>query len=343
MERRTFSAFSGEMQKTAVGPILGLFGHFGTNLAGRAAHKSSNLAEVMAHRGFQHGATGSRISRGADRAMRLLLGPESLVQYDAARAAGEKMYNLPPKQREAALQALSSGAQELASRGVLRANAPKVLGEAPVIGALQQAARHDVLGSTPKLKSKGLLAGVYGKAVDLMSRSRETPFQTPTQKVVSNVVGASPAAALAAADPWGAATHMGWNLARETGAKTQLGKEITKNQLRKGLAGVKPGKWEELASDIVASPAFLDPQRIGSALREAGAVELAQKAITAADDPLAQAFTRGMAGHVGQDAATQAAANVAKKMPTILERAKDIVPRGKGFRKVVETTGEMAG
>ncbi len=319
MHRATLEGFQDELEKISalLGAPLGVVGHFGTNIAGRAAHRGSNLAEVMAHRGFQHGAGGARMSPGASKAMKLLLGPETAVQYEAARRAGSQLYDMPPEARAAALKGLGSVTEAGEAVGALSPAGRKALEEAPLVGPLQRAVQHDIAGTAPELKAKGPLAGAYAKAVDWMSRRAETPFQTPTQRVATNVAGAAPAAALAAVDPVGAGVHMGWNLTREQIGKSELGQKGLKALFRKGLAGEKPSKAVETAVDIAGSPALLDPLRIGLAAREAGAVKPMKAAVRALEGPTAREAL---------EAAGETSPEVATKARGVLSELKGLVP-----------------
>jgi len=326
LEALKTAAFFKEMQKQAVGPVLGLLGHLGTNVAGRAAHHASNLAEVLAHRGFQHGATGSKVAPGASRALKLLLGPEALNSYEAARAAGQKMYALPPEKRTAAIKALSEGAERLSGKAGISQRAGEIMHEAPIVGSLQRAAQHELAGTAPELQAHGSLAKAYSRAVDLMSRLEHTPFQTPIQRAATNVVGAAPAVALAAADPSGAAVHMGWNAAREAIAKSKPGKEYMKGMLRRGLAGDTMSPTKEMLYDIGASPAFLTPHRLGRAIREAGMVDPARTATQAIDEPVVQHLLRGMASEAPTTSFGEQIGSIARGLPVIGRKVQEFLP-----------------
>jgi hypothetical protein len=131
---------------------------------------------------------------------------------------------------------------------------------------VQRALLHDALGTAPTLHSKTLTGKLYGKVVSGIGGIGAKPFQTKGQRVVSNIVGAAPAAALAAADPLGAAVHMGWNGVREATAYTPIGQQMIKQQLLDGLRGKGMSRAKEVAADYVFSPAFLDAQRAGMAV-----------------------------------------------------------------------------
>ena len=260
------------MTKEAVIPglsalLTGAGGHFGVNALGRNAHNTTNLAEVLAHKGFQHGATGSRMSHMAERSMNALLGPEVGAQYHAARYAGEKLYAMPPAERAHALSMLSGGEGVQGALGV-GADALKSMKDAPIFPAIQKAVGHDVAGTAPKLTSKGPVGAMYGKAVNALTSIGARPFQTTGQKVVNEALGAAPMATLLAADPSGAAVHMGWNTTRELAGKSAFGKKVVGRMLQKGLAGEMPSKRMEAVTDLAVSPAFLDAQRFGKAVHD---------------------------------------------------------------------------
>lgn len=78
---------------------MGAKRHMLTNAGGMAAHHGSNLADVLAHKGFQAGQVGSDLSWAARKAMQLGMGAESTMQYDAARKAGKAVMEMKPALR----------------------------------------------------------------------------------------------------------------------------------------------------------------------------------------------------------------------------------------------------
>jgi hypothetical protein len=243
--------------------LAGPIGHVLTNLGGRAAHHSSNLAEVMAHRGFQHGAAEAEIAPLARRAISAIAGPEALATYDIARQLGGRLYSLPPMERQAAINALAMGSA---------INHPAVhhIKKSPILGNLIKAVQHDVLDTEPKLKAEGLAAKLYSRLVEGMSRPTVTPFDAPGRTVLQNAIGAAPAAAMLAADPVGSLTHFATNTAREVIGNSSLGWSAVDRSLKAGLEGAPISPAKQKAYDVLVSPAYLDPYREGLTLHHAG-------------------------------------------------------------------------
>jgi hypothetical protein len=294
MDALTFSAFSRAVVEAQREPgekvaipglhalLMGAGGHVGSNALGRAAHHSSNLADVVAHQAYQRGAGGATVAPWSLKAMKLLLGPEAALQAEAAEALGKKLYELPPQKREALMAGIGQGL----------AHAPpevrQALGGAPILGPLHRAMEHDIRGTAPTFEAKkglgGLAARAYGGAVNFFQKRQVTPFSTTAQNVAANVTGAAPAAALAAIDPAGAAAHMGWNGLRNLAGRTAVGQQIAEKQLKSGLAGVPLSPVKELANDLLVSPAFLDAHRIGLAGNRSGIAGAADRALSLGED-----------------------------------------------------------
>jgi len=234
-------------------------GHIGTNALGRAAHHASNIGEVLAHKGFQHGLLDQGINPARKQAIKMMFGPEALIPYEAAHQfASKAVAQAPhPTQRAQLLNAFLS----------------KDISHAPVLGNVQKAIQHELAGSTPQFAGQGMAAKMYGGAIDSLSNQTRTGFETPLQKVVESVRGASPLAPMLAADaavsggiPLGAVGHMGWNMTRQAIGDSALGQRLAKQQLLSGLKGKSTGGLSEMAHDLVLSPAFLDAQRLGKTM-----------------------------------------------------------------------------
>jgi hypothetical protein len=135
-----------------------------------------------------------------------------------------------------------------------------------------------VAGTAPEFKATGLGAKMYGGLIDRMRRVVNKPFATTGQKVVNNVLGAAPAAALAAVDPVGSAAHYAINTGRELLGTSGAGKRLTEKAFKSGLYGTwSPSPVTERAIDLVVSPAVLDPYRIGRDIRTAVGPEKVQQ------------------------------------------------------------------
>lgn len=235
--------------------LMGPIGHLGVNALGRAAHKSSNLATVLAHKGLQHGFTNSAINPAAMKSIVAIAGPETMGVYQAAQMAGKRLAEAPPHLRPKILKQVSeAGFDE----------------HTPMVGALQEAAKHELAGTAPKLEAKGLGAKAYSKFVDSMSDIKNTPFDTKTQRTVRTMGGAAPSAGLTAVDPSGSAAHFGINLAREQIGKSSYGKKVMGDLFESGVQGNQPSKLKETVIDYAVSPSVLDPQRMGRAMKEKG-------------------------------------------------------------------------
>lgn len=232
--------------------LAGPVGHVAVNALGNAAHHGSNLAEILAHKGLEHGITEAVVNPGAMRTIKSLMGPEATGAYEMAHAMGRKLVDMNPAQREAWLKAT--------------ANAP-IKEETPLIGALRRAARHQVEGTVPTLEAKGVGANLYSRAVNKLTDVVNKPFDTGLQRAVNTAVGAAPLAAITAADPIGMAAHGGINALREGVAATTAGKDFFRRELHKGAIGVPRSKALEVAGDYLLSPAVQDSYRMGRSVR----------------------------------------------------------------------------
>lgn len=253
--------FLGGEEKTAVlGAALlsALGGHLGTNIAGRAAHHGSNLAELMAHRGFQHGLLGQSIHPARQLSMKSLLGPESLATYEAARLAGSKAVEQFPNPhiRNAHLTALHAGS-----------GTQSHLANTPVISPIRDAIKHELLGTSPQLRAEGPLSKLYSHAVNFLADHTQTGFETGAQKAVGMLRGAAPTIAATAAEPIPMMGHYTVNMGRELASRTRAGEKFMRNEVAEGLRGNMPSKAQQLAVDISVSPALLDARRAANDIR----------------------------------------------------------------------------
>jgi len=97
------------------GPI----GHLAVNALGRAAHHGSNLSNVLAHRGMQHGMLGLSTNPAAARTVKSLAGAESVVPYEVAHRLGARMSNLGPQERKALLEKIYNKTKDTKAPGSL--------------------------------------------------------------------------------------------------------------------------------------------------------------------------------------------------------------------------------
>lgn len=251
---------SGILGGLAHGLGMGVAGHAGTNFLGMKAHHHSNIGEVLAHRGFQHGLLEQRISPVMEQSIKSVFGPESLINYHAAVEAGKHFVTKAPNpdQRRNAL---------------LLATQHTLPHDLPVLSQLQSAMNHELQGTSPALKAEGLSAKAYSKVLNWLTNNPVTGMETKAQAAWKHLKGVGPAAAAVGFDtavsgaPLGALAHFGWNGMRQGAAATDLGHRVAADQIVKGLRGGVPKsttKW-----DIGLSPAYLDGQRLGGALRRA--------------------------------------------------------------------------
>jgi hypothetical protein len=105
-------------------------GHIGTNALGRAAHHASNIGEVLAHKGFQHGLTDWQINPARKQALKMMFGPEALIPYEAAR--------------EAAAKAVQQAPGPIQRNQLLSGLLAKDISHAPVLGHVQTAIKHEL-------------------------------------------------------------------------------------------------------------------------------------------------------------------------------------------------------
>lgn len=298
METQQLRAFRDELTKEAfLGEFLGsgLLGHILVNRGGRQAHHLTNLAEVMAHKGFQHGASGARTSWGAMRSMKQLAGPESTVAYEAAHKAGKLFYELPPHVRAAAAQAWKERGSLAGVEGA--EGLMQHLGNArpgPVTEVLGKAFGHELAGTAPTLQTagSGITGRAYAHAVNRLSNVTTNEFSTTGQKIVNNAVGAAPWAALAATHPAGTAGHTLVNAGREVASQLPMGKQWIADDFKRGLHGEQLSPTVEKIIDHAISPAVLDGRREALAMRRAGVTpeqfhQNMQNAQTAVNSPLA--------------------------------------------------------
>lgn len=314
--------------------LMGIPGHIAVNVGGRAAHHATNLAEVLAHHGFQHGASGAQIAPAMLRSMQLIAGPESVGNYQLARWLGEKFYAMEPAVRQQAMKALSEGK----SHPALAEYQHLLTSGGPISAPILQAIQHDVAGTAPKFtaRSMGESRGVLGKAeagagrlygglVDRMRRVEQSPFATPMQKGVANAVGVAPVAAMTALDPYGSISHFAINAGRDLVGSSQVGTDFMKNQFHRGLHGQGMSKGEGLAWDLLVSPAVMDPRREGLVGHATGALPHIQQNLPVA---------RAVAPHVvppKHQQAVQSALGFAHEMAQPPKQSPGILDRIKGL------------
>jgi len=241
------------------GLLAGPLGHLATNTFGQAAHHKSNMAEMLAHLGLQHGLTDARTNPAALRTVKSLFGAESVVPYELAHSTGKQLIEMPPEVRQVAMQHMRES-----THGI----------EAPIIGPLHKALAHELAGTAPTHQATGPLAHVYSKAVNAMMNVANKPFDTGMQRGVKYMMGGAPLAALAAAEPVATASHVGINAAREGAARSSYGKKFITNMGQLGLAGGEIPEWKQTAAAYLASPAALDAFHAGKGVRAAAPANL---------------------------------------------------------------------
>jgi len=240
-------------------------GHLGTNRAGLVAHHASNIAEVLAHKGWNTGLLEQGLNPDRAQALKAMFGPEALIPYELANEAAKKLVTKFPNPVERAT-AIREALHQYQATGLTN--------HAPGVGHLMSAMEHDLKGTTPTLSAKGRLASWYSKAVDKLTNHVRTGFETPSQSVGNAFLGAAPLAPMLAADtaltgsPLGALGHFGWNATRNIAGNTSLGEKFVGEQLAKGLRGDVPGKFQTALFNYGLSPAVLEPRMLGKAIHD---------------------------------------------------------------------------
>lgn len=237
-------------------------GHVSTNAAGLAAHHASNVGEVLAHRGLQHGLGGQRLTPVMKQSIKSIFGPESLINYEAAHGLAQRLLAESPHPDDRLKNMLA-----LVEHGIAHGT--------PVARPMQQALEHHLRGSAPHAGGLGPASDAYAKILDRLTSRPLHGMETGAQRLAKNLRDAVPAALFVGADaalsggvPTGAAGHALWNGARQAAGHTDIGQKLLAQEVVKGLEGAHLGKAETLAYDLGASPAFLDARRV--AARAAG-------------------------------------------------------------------------
>ena len=296
---------------TALAAGLGtaIKGHIGSNLLGGAAHHSTNIGEVQAHKGFQHGVLGQQIHPLRRLAMNLTLGPESMADYDVALKAGKKFYEQYP----------DPSARNLALKGMVGAYNQSGLNQhTPGIGPQAEALKHELYGTTPKLETHaaapspggyfataadalkrrfGLaeyrddptaaanIPSLKAKFMDDLSRGGGTLYGTVADKMSGPgmvqtgfetgpqrvVQGLIGGAPIAAlgAEHGGTVLHGAGNAARMAIANSKAGQREMAQQFEAGMQGKELHPVLDKVINVGLSPAAYTTQRAGKALRDA--------------------------------------------------------------------------
>lgn len=250
------------MAQAKVGGLLGAglsaaIGHFGSNALAIKAHHGSNIAEVMSHKGFQHGMLDQQIHPFRQKAISWLMGPEALMNYQAAHLAGRNAVKGQLAEPEARRRALTAF------------TAHKI--DAPLLKPVQQAMQHELAQTEPVLTHEGGAGGLYARILNRMARPTQTGFETGAQKVVSGVQAGFPAAAALAVsthDP-GLLAHMGWNATRGAIGAHPMGLKMVADSAEAGLRGEMYSPHVQKAIDYIASPGVLEVQRAAHAVHKA--------------------------------------------------------------------------
>lgn len=306
---------SGLRKEAILGTILGglghaaatgAAGHVGANALGVAGHHG-NIGELLAHRAFQHGLTGSHMGKGNEFAIKHIFGPEALASYQAAHAVGSKMKGMHTTQMRAALAA-----------GTVGSHLSPELRNSPIVGDLGKAFEHELKGTTPELQTKGLLGKLHGKALDKLTGNAVNEMDTAGSRLMKNAPGALAVGGMGLADaavsggvPSGMMAHMGVNRFRGWLGNTAFGKKVMHQGFTKGLRGEQIPQWQQHLSNYVVSPGVLDPYRIGNAVHATAERmgPLAQKGVeNLGNTPYGQ-FTNRLQG--AMNSATNTAGQVA--------------------------------
>ena len=231
--------------------------HVAVNAGAMAAHKNSNLGEVLSHRAFQLGLQGKELHPTRVKSLQLALGPEALVDFNAARAMGQKLKDLSPD------------GQRLAMRGMMKgydlAGMPMTT---PMLGNLRAAMGHHLGGTAPELQAQGAGAKMFGRVMTDLTQHTYDPSQKQNivQRGLGHLRGAIPALGVGAVgllDPITAGVHGGINVIRGVAGDSRGGKNYMKEQFEAGLHGKTTPEWQKKIVQYGVSPAFFEAEHMG--------------------------------------------------------------------------------
>lgn len=215
----------------------GLGMHAGMNVAFKLFSKSKaghrfGVNQLAA--GLRHGMEGKKLNPVVSAMANFGLGPESTAHYEAARALGGQLKGL-------------GGQANTALAGMRDAiGQSSHLGHAPIVGELPESIR-----------------SLDNARTSFMDRLPTVGADAKTTWKQRLLMGGMAGGAIAA-DPH-AAIHMGINGGRQLIANSRVGQKFMQNGLQNGLQGKKIGPVQGALTDLLLSPAALDPQRIGIA------------------------------------------------------------------------------
>lgn len=239
--------------------------HVAVNAGAMAAHHHSNLNEVLAHQAFQLGLQGKDLHPTRAKALKMAIGPEALVNFNASREMGEKLKNLSPSGQRLAMQGLMKG-YDLTGAPI----------STPILGGIRQAIGHHLAGTAPQFEGKGFGAKVFGKVMTDLTQHTYDPTQKQSliQRGLGHLRGILPAVPIALtglADPVMPAVHFGINKIRDIAGSSRVGTNIMKDQFRGGLHGAEISPLKQKFMQYVVSPAYYEAHQIGKDLRNSAA------------------------------------------------------------------------
>jgi hypothetical protein len=239
--------------------------HLGINAAARAANLHSNLNEMMAHHGFQLGLKGHAIHPAREAALKFTIGPEALAQLNLAREAGAKLTQLSPDAQRLAMRAAAAGHDFLGMPA-----------DSPLIGPIRAAVQHHLGGTAPTPQAQGAAAKSFSYLMrDLTGHTYDPNKQEGILRkglgYLRGYIPLIPMGIAGALDPGTALVHGGINATRGLIGQSRWGANFMKNQFAAGLRGEMPSKAQELAANLILSPAYYEAQHLGRAVRKSEA------------------------------------------------------------------------
>ena len=216
----------------------GLGMHMGANALFKLFSKTKaghRFGVNQAATGLRHGMANKKINPVVSALANFGLGPESTAHYEAARMMGRKLKEQLGQQTDTALIGLREAIGQ----------SPHI-SNAPIVGHIPEAVH-----------------GLANARTSVLDRLPTVDADAKTNWKQRLLLGGL-AAGATAVEPH-AALHMGINGTRQLVAHSALGKRFMQRGLQKGLEGQKIGPVRGALTDLVLSPAALDPQRIGLA------------------------------------------------------------------------------
>lgn len=299
---RFLHGFLEELEKQAIDPLsvgLGaLGGHLATNVALGRAMKSPRLMPDVLRQGYQHGLARKKMAPFREAMVTKTIGPEVPMEYHQARGLGRIVRVLKKaktdEQKARILKKITSKTGKGAIPKEIADLLPKIgpdTSTSDLLSKIKRARTGMKSGKTPealenvrravlreRVHQRGVAAGRKGVVPISRGAKAITGTKTVHEKYKPSRLGraaqslpeAAAAAGAVAGNPLAAKTlgHMALNRAREAVAKTELGKGIVREEMKKGLEG-KLSKARQAVKSVFVSPGFAGVGDVGAAARRA--------------------------------------------------------------------------